>query len=74
MRTKKKKLFSNRVKSLCADQGLTISQLEKAASIPHTTMSRHLKDGEWSRSQIQAMHRVIRFSAEDMQIFLEGGE
>ena len=51
---------------------INLGDLEKKAGIPHTTMWKRMKDGEWTRGQIKQMHRFLHFTEADMKVFVEG--
>ena len=45
--------FSEIIKGRCSFAGINLGDLEKKAGIPHTTMWKRMKDGEWTRGQIK---------------------
>lgn len=43
--------FSEIIKGRCSFAGINLGDLEKKAGIPHTTMWKRMKDGEWTRDR-----------------------
>lgn len=65
--------FSDIIKGRCLFAGMNVDDLEKKTGIPHTTMYRRMKDGNWSREQVKNMNRFLHFKEADMKAFLERG-
>lgn len=65
-------MFSEVIRGRCSFAGINQTILEKKAGISHTTMSRRMTDGNWTRDQLKSMNRYLHFTDEDMRTFLEG--
>lgn len=64
--------FSDTIRARTKLAGLKTRELVKKASIPASTYTKRMKDGKWTRAQVMALHQVLHFTAEDLQIFIEG--
>lgn len=65
--------FSDIIKGRCSIAGMNLDELEKKTGIPHATMYRRMKDGNWTREQVKSMNRFLHFEEADMKAFLERG-
>lgn len=67
--------FSQIVTARCVERGYgkTIKPIAKRAGIDPTTFGRRLKDGRWTREQVQKLDRYLQFSLEDMVVFFKEG-
>ena len=64
--------FADTIRARTKLAGLKTGELVKRASIPASTYTKRMHDGNWTRAQVMALHKVLHFTAEDMQIFIEG--
>ena len=64
--------FADTIRARTKLAGLKTGELVKKASIPASTYTKRMKDGKWTRAQVMALHQVLHFTAEDLQIFIEG--
>lgn len=60
------------IRMRCYQNGLTLGALSKKTGIGTATITRHMADGNWSREQVQEMHRYLHFTPEDTAIYFEG--
>lgn len=66
--------FSEIVKGRCDFAGIKDQKtLAKKTGMSEKTITRHLRDGDWSRDQLHELHRFLHFEPEDMLVYLEEG-
>lgn len=70
------KTFSEVIQSRMCDNGFVkgnrfdYTGLAKRAGIKRSTFYNRLNDDNWSREDLMALHKIMRFSHEDMEIYL----
>lgn len=66
--------FNEAVLARCIENGMDreFHDLARKTGICQRTFKNHMKDGKWTREQVQEMHRYLHFRPEQMLIYFEG--
>lgn len=64
--------FSDMVKARMTLEGYTIQQVAKKMRISRNTLGKHLATGKITRNELIQLHKLFKFSDEELRIYAEG--
>lgn len=72
--------FNETLAARCNERGfgsktgtINIKELARRTGLKKDTLYRRLADGNWTRDQMRALDRRLRFTAEDMELYFREG-